>query len=46
MKLREGQRLVMIGDSITDCERNYPYGERSASIGRACERASDVNCIK
>jgi lysophospholipase L1-like esterase len=27
MKLKEGQRLVMIGDSITDCERKYPYGE-------------------
>ncbi|MUG87336.1 GDSL family lipase [Paenibacillus timonensis] len=27
MKLRKGQRLVMIGDSITDCERKYPYGE-------------------
>ncbi|WP_339819276.1 SGNH/GDSL hydrolase family protein [Paenibacillus sp. FSL R7-0216] len=27
MKLRNGQRLVMIGDSITDCERKYPYGE-------------------
>ncbi|MFE0555504.1 hypothetical protein ACFW1P_06165 [Paenibacillus sp. NPDC058910] len=27
MKLNEGQRLVMIGDSITDCERKYPYGE-------------------
>lgn len=28
MKLNEGQRLVMIGDSITVGERKYPYGER------------------
>ncbi|WP_169082181.1 SGNH/GDSL hydrolase family protein [Paenibacillus sp. PL91] len=27
MKLEKGQRLVMIGDSITDCERKFPYGE-------------------
>ncbi|MBB6734634.1 SGNH/GDSL hydrolase family protein [Cohnella zeiphila] len=27
MKLNDGQRLVMIGDSITDCERKFPYGE-------------------
>ncbi|MBD2872064.1 SGNH/GDSL hydrolase family protein [Paenibacillus arenilitoris] len=27
MKLEQGQRLVMIGDSITDCERKFPYGE-------------------
>jgi len=27
MKLMAGQRLVMIGDSITDCERSFPHGE-------------------
>lgn len=27
MKLGQGQRLVMIGDSITDCERKFPQGE-------------------
>jgi hypothetical protein len=27
MKLNDGQRLVMIGDSITDCDRKFPYGE-------------------
>jgi lysophospholipase L1-like esterase len=27
IKLEKGQRLVMIGDSITDCERKFPYGE-------------------
>ncbi|UYO02069.1 SGNH/GDSL hydrolase family protein [Paenibacillus sp. PSB04] len=27
MKMDKGQRLVMIGDSITDCERKFPYGE-------------------
>ncbi|MDO3411791.1 SGNH/GDSL hydrolase family protein [Saccharibacillus sp. CPCC 101409] len=27
MKLEKGQRLVLIGDSITDCERRFPYGE-------------------
>jgi len=27
MKLEKGQRLVMIGDSITDCERKFPHGE-------------------
>ncbi|WP_127490619.1 SGNH/GDSL hydrolase family protein [Paenibacillus glycanilyticus] len=27
MKLEQGQRLVMIGDSITDCERKFPHGE-------------------
>lgn len=27
MKLKQGQRLVMIGDSITDCERKFPHGE-------------------
>jgi|HigsolmetaGSP12D_1036236.scaffolds.fasta_scaffold00250_17 lysophospholipase L1-like esterase len=27
LKLNRGQRLLMIGDSITDCERKYPYGE-------------------
>ncbi|WP_217592142.1 SGNH/GDSL hydrolase family protein [Cohnella sp. GbtcB17] len=27
MKLTSGQRLVMIGDSITDCERRFPHGE-------------------
>ncbi|WP_255250628.1 hypothetical protein [Paenibacillus lautus] len=27
MRLNEGQPLVMIGDSITVCERKYPYGE-------------------
>ncbi|HZG56784.1 SGNH/GDSL hydrolase family protein [Paenibacillus sp.] len=27
MLLKQGQTLVMIGDSITDCERKRPYGE-------------------
>ncbi|MBB6694871.1 SGNH/GDSL hydrolase family protein [Cohnella xylanilytica] len=27
MKLRHNQRLVLIGDSITDCERKFPHGE-------------------
>jgi len=27
MKLEKGQRLVVIGDSITDCERKFPHGE-------------------
>lgn len=27
MKLEQDQRLVMIGDSITDCERKFPHGE-------------------
>lgn len=27
MKLERGQRLVMIGDSITDCDRKFPHGE-------------------
>lgn len=27
MKLEKGSKLVMIGDSITDCERRHPYGE-------------------
>ncbi|MHA2852427.1 hypothetical protein ACXZ7E_00435 [Paenibacillus lautus] len=44
MKLREGERLVMIGVSITVCERKYPYGSQSGSIGRACEWAPDVYC--
>ncbi|ETT68564.1 hypothetical protein MHI43_24565 [Paenibacillus sp. FSL H8-0457] len=44
MRLNEGQPLVMIGDSITVCERKYPYGRRSGLIGRACEWAPDVNC--
>ncbi|WP_186326445.1 hypothetical protein [Paenibacillus sp. Y412MC10] len=44
MRLNEGQRLVVIGDSITVCERKYRYGRRSGSIGRVCEWAPDVNC--
>lgn len=27
MRLEKGQRLVMIGDSITDCDRKFPHGE-------------------
>lgn len=27
MLLEKGSKMVMIGDSITDCERKYPYGE-------------------
>lgn len=27
MRLEQGQKLVMIGDSITDCERKRPQGE-------------------
>ncbi|MTW87669.1 GDSL family lipase [Virgibacillus dakarensis] len=27
MDLEKGCKLVMIGDSITDCERRHPYGE-------------------
>lgn len=27
LKLGQGQRLVLIGDSITDCERKFPLGE-------------------
>ncbi|MFC5464863.1 SGNH/GDSL hydrolase family protein [Lederbergia graminis] len=27
MKLETGSKLVMIGDSITDCGRKHPYGE-------------------
>lgn len=27
MKLKKGQKLLFIGDSITDCERNRPNGE-------------------
>lgn len=27
MKLTKGQKLIFIGDSITDCERNRPAGE-------------------
>jgi lysophospholipase L1-like esterase len=27
MKLKKGQRMVIIGDSITDCERKFPHGE-------------------
>jgi lysophospholipase L1-like esterase len=27
LKVKHGQRLLMIGDSITDCERKHPYGE-------------------
>ena len=35
MKLSDGKTLVMIGDSITDCDRKRPYGEgRWPATGR------------
>lgn len=35
MKLAKNTRLVMIGDSITDCGRNHPIGEsRKNGLGR------------
>ncbi|WNR46088.1 SGNH/GDSL hydrolase family protein [Paenibacillus roseipurpureus] len=35
MLLQKGEKLIMIGDSITDCERKHPYGEGLfAGIGK------------
>lgn len=35
MMLGDGKTLVMIGDSITDCDRKRPYGEgRNAATGK------------
>lgn len=33
MKLKTGEKLVMIGDSITDCGRSRPVGEGSGALG-------------
>src|SRR5688572_14408365 len=34
MKLPTNAKLVMIGDSITDCERARPVGEGPSNLGR------------
>jgi len=43
MKFGKGQKLVMIGDSITDCERKRPYGEGLfGGIGKGYVAAVDA----
>ncbi len=33
MKIESGQKLVFIGDSITDCGRAYPHGQGEGGLG-------------
>jgi lysophospholipase L1-like esterase len=43
MLFEQGQKLVMIGDSITDCERKRPYGEGLfGGIGKGYAAAVDA----
>lgn len=33
MQLQKGQKLLFIGDSITDCDRQKPQGEGPNALG-------------
>ena len=34
MKLQKNDKLLFIGDSITDCGREHPVGEGSSGLGQ------------
>lgn len=41
MQLKTGDRLLMVGDSITDCGRSWPVGEGTGGLGDGYVRLVD-----